>query len=304
MVTKHKNQFGFVSDEKFVGTLLVGSPGAPTVIGLRLTRRITDQVASSLGIENPSNRDVFEDNDHISSLSRVPNVIGRVRVIGSNQWDSYQVAALLRPLGYKREADSEQWNYGWGLSALGRNQLNDSTLIYAGVTGGRGIGDYLSGAERAATFRQQPASPQDPTFGLTMLTGYGGFAGLSKKWFECEDGNEMLWSNFGYGYSFQDSTSKMPALSIRKAQEAWCNLVYQQNKKLGYGVEYHFGQRTVRDGRQGLDHRIQFVLSISTGGKSESEGTQDSAQFKSTLQNVRVTPPAPVSPPTAYRRRL
>lgn len=270
--------------------LMVGSPGPDTQIGARMTAFLTDQLHASVSVEKPINEDVSTPN---IPLSRWPVVLGRLRYSGANGWDTYQVAGLVRPFGVEDEVaganSNESWDTGWGLSAQAHARICDSFAFYSGVTGGNGLGVYLSGLEYAAAGGTGMA--------VSPLNGLGSFCGLSYRWCRSADGQSMLWSNLAYGYALQESNPVLGGETIRKAQEAWCNLLYAAGDHTAVGLEYHYGLRDVRNGTHGDDQRILLVVKFSTGGSNAREA----AVRTSALERNEIDR-GPAS--TTYLRRL
>lgn len=276
-------------------TILVGATGVDNAIGFRLTSFLGDQLQASISAENPDDGDVATPD---VTLSRWPNLLGRIRYNGLNGWDTYQISGLLRPFGVEDPAiganSNESWEVGWGLSAMAHARVTDDFAFYAGAAGGNGIGTYLTGMQVAAAGGAGMA--------VSPLSGLGAFLGLSCRWCESADGTSMVWSNFAYGYSLQESNPLLPADTIRKAQEAWCNLLYTASENAAFGVEYHYGQRDVRDGTLGDDHRILIVLQLSTGGSNSEQAESRTARLADPRREGGPIDRGPAA--TTYLRRL
>jgi hypothetical protein len=145
-------------------------------------------------------------------------------------------------------------------------QTND---VYVGVVGGQGIGDYLNGLATAAV--------QDAD-GFRALTEIGAYTGLAHLWLTDEKSHPKLWSNAAYGYLFTDTAATTDSPTERM-QQAWANVIWQVNMNWALGLEYHFGMREVADGREGENHRIQFVMKFGTAGSDERAYSDSTAHL-------------------------
>lgn len=251
----------------------VGSLSKEKVTSLSFTRAVTNYVELGFAVENPGADFFLADPMADVKLSRFPTMIGRVRVTGENLWDGLHFAAFTRGFGQENVAGAEDWVYGWGLSGVARKAIGDRNRIYLGASGGEGVGDYIFGVENGA----------GPTpGGLTTLSAVGAYAGLAHLWNDdCYNG--QLWSNFVVGYSYQDAPALLPhtTTSIKRARQAFANLIWQASDNLAFGVEYQYLDRDVRNGLSGDNHRIGFVLMVATPSPktaSPSSGNMPSAQ--------------------------
>ncbi len=84
-------------------------------------------------------------------IHRYPAAVARFRVTGANLLDSFQCAALVRPIDVNGANFRNSIATGWGLSLIARRTLNlaQTEVVYAGFVGGQGIGSYIFGGTPA-----------------------------------------------------------------------------------------------------------------------------------------------------------
>ena len=215
---------------------------------LRLTRKFSEGLSGAIAIEDPATRDfTLPDPDNDQFLQRWPDFVARMRLVNQDRC-AFQVASLVRGIGFEEIAGRERLRTGWGLSATGRINLNDGNDIRMGVAGGRGIGSYLSGI--ALDF--SAAGPD--VGGFRTLGAIGAFGALQHHW------TERWQSNLYYGYSNVESTPLMPSIAGDTTHNGGVNLIWSPRPGCGVGLEYTYGLREVRSGITGDNHRIQFAI--------------------------------------------
>lgn len=289
----------FASDEYALPTSLsrdVVPVGAlrKNVARLSIGRDFGQYFSAGFGVENPGD-DFRTTNADDVRLSRYPTLVGRVRCIGLNRWDSLQVAGLVRWFGQENVAREEDWVNGWGVAAVARKMIvANRDFVYLGAAGGDGVGDYIFGIESGAG----PGAG-----GLTALSGFGAYAGLAHVWFgNANCGN--LWSNFVAGYSYQGDAAGLPGDSIRRSRQAFVNLIYQRWLNTAVGIEYHYLDRDVQSGATGNNHRIQFVVMVGTAAPKESETEVAALGFAPSAKGYRAPVVTPSRRGTMSQRRL
>ncbi|MBC7819702.1 MAG: hypothetical protein IAG10_22700 [Planctomycetaceae bacterium] len=276
-------------------------------VQIRIDHDLSDAWQIAASIENPQLDDVLYSDtpaDPRERLKRWPDFVVRARYIGENGWDSLQVAGLCRSLGFQQDA-GEHFRTGWGISVLGRIANGDQSLrAFAGVSGGRGVGDYINGISLAAT---APDNMQ-----LILADAMGAYAGLERVWLWDADDQSVaqLSSNVGYGYAaVDDNGGFLSSGSLnRKLQMAWGNLVWRVSQNVAFGFEYQYGRREVDNGQSGENHRALFVATLATGGKSQTLSAMAAGApvpDKMAPQAMMTPLPAPSPQPVpAFRRRL
>ena len=207
-------------------------------------------------------------------LQRYPTFVGRLRYQGSNAFDSYQVAGLVRPMAI---ADNTTFHdtttTGYGLSTNARFELGNNGLIdtlYIGAVGGRGIGGYIFGDIPGAVAQvQQPGSADS----LRMLTNVGAYSAYRHVWIVND--NKSYWSSNLMGGLAQSEDpghfSNMGADGAnRSLYQVGCNILWHSGSNSTVGLEYQYGSRLavpISDpgsktvsGPHGEDHRVMLVM--------------------------------------------
>ncbi|MCA9009455.1 MAG: porin [Planctomycetaceae bacterium] len=212
----------------------------------RFTHSLNDAGNYSVAIEDPLSTD-FTLPDPMTDvrLERWPDFVARIRIADKNI-GSFQLASLVRGIGYEDTMSDEHLRTGWGVSATGKLLIGERDSLGMGVAGGRGIGAYLAGL--GANF--SAAGPD--VGGFRTLDAIGAFATCKHHW------SEEFHSNLFYGYSTVDSTPLMPATAAKNIHNAGVNLIWSPRPGFGVGIEYNYGLREVRDGANADNHRIQF----------------------------------------------
>jgi hypothetical protein len=214
----------------------------------RVTRRVNDCVNIACALENPSSVDfTLPDPINDQPLQRWPDFVSRIQ-FASNDIGTFQIASLVRGIGYEDQFGDEHLRTGWGVALTSRVQLIGKDNLRMGVTGGRGIGGYMLGL--AAT--QSAAAPDVDGFRTLGATG----AYISLQHFFSDE----FRTNMYYGLARVESTSLMASTAARDLQNAAINLIWSPRPGFGVGIEYNYNWREVRDLTTGDNHRTQFTI--------------------------------------------
>ena len=214
----------------------------------RVTRRVNDCVNIACAFEDPSSNDfTLPDPINDQPLERWPDFVSRIQ-FASNDIGTFQIASLVRGIGYEDPFGDEHLRTGWGVALTSRVQLAGKDNLRMGVTGGRGIGGYMLGL--AAT--QSAAAPDVDGFRTLGATG----AYISLQHFFSDE----FRTNMYYGLTRVESTSLMASTAARDLQNAAINLIWSPRPGFGVGIEYNYNWREVRDLTIGDNHRIQFTI--------------------------------------------
>jgi hypothetical protein len=249
-----------------VGIVDEATDAFTSVAQVRYTRHWNnDRLETTVSVEeNRSLGDV----DYAGEIEHFwPSVVGRLRVTGDNGFNSFQLAALVRPIWFNDDTFNDHAVTGWGVSAIGRlcNEARTDAL-YFGVTGGQGIGGYIYGDIRAA-YVPTPTS-------IRTLDNFGAYVAYQRAWAQF-DVTRNLSSNLAYGYTSSDTTS---STDNRRLHQAWCNLLWNHSDNSAFGIEYNYGRREVGDATSGDNHRIMFVAQFSTDTARKQSSEQSYAR--------------------------
>nr|AXL06668.1 porin [uncultured bacterium] len=268
LLGKAESAFGDLSSAPMLittGGLPIGAVGVidestnnfTSVPQLRFTRHWNDdRLETTFTIEE---QQLLDDVDYAGEVPHFwPTFVGRIRLQGADDFNSLQLAALIRPIGFNDDAFEDHAVTGWGLSAIARFcNAARTDAVYFGVVGGRGIGGYIFGDIQAAIV------PTPTT--IETLENFGAYVAYQRVW-GFSDAIQNLSSNFACGYVSADPVR--PA-DNRELFQAWCNLLWNATDSSAFGVEYQYGRREVGDERDGDNHRIAFVAQFSTPSSRE-----------------------------------
>ena len=214
----------------------------------RVTHHVNDSVNLAFALENPGSFDfTLPDPINDQPLQRWPDFVSRIQ-FASNDIGTFQIASLVRGIGYEDQFGDEHLRTGWGVALTSRVQLTEKDNLRMGVTGGEGIGGYMLGL--AAT--QSAAAPDLDGFRTLGATG----AYISLQHFFSDE----FRTNMYYGLTRVESTPLMPSTAARDLQNAAVNLIWSPRPGFGAGIEYNYNWREVRDLTTGDNHRIQFTI--------------------------------------------
>jgi hypothetical protein len=209
--------------------------------------------------------------DDRAVLHRYPVLVARARLQGANGFNSFQVASLVRSIGYNDVDFRNHFVTGWGVSTIGRMKLgnrNDADSAYFTVVGGEGIGGYIySGTDGAVTTANS----------IRALSNLGSFVGYRHVWAYTSP-TRYLSSNFLYGYAWgsNQNATEFAVTSVNQNRilyEAGCNVIWNRDKNFAIGIEYLYGSRVtspVSGGLHGEDHRVMFVLNAASGSSDKT----------------------------------
>jgi len=203
------------------------------------------------GVNNPNTYPEAGDNEY-------PDLTAHFRQTGD--WGHFQVAGILRQVGYDTPAPSaagtdgkpEDSELGWGVNLTSTINLLENDRLILGVVHGEGIANYMNdGGDDMG-----PDGPiADPDYQVLPLTGLIGYY-------------EHAWSDaystaVGYSSTEVDNSDFQDADAFKKGEYASINLLHTPNDKVMMGMEYLFGKRTANGGDTGYDRRVQFSVKYS-----------------------------------------
>jgi hypothetical protein len=177
-----------------------------------------------------------------------------VRYRNNGDFGHYQIAGMLRKLGYERldtgEKDDE---LGWGINtSAGLNTWGRDVLKLQAVYG-EGIGNYLNdGGIDIAPDSSDPAKA-----GATAVPLLGISAYYDHYW------NDEWSTSLGWSMIDLDTESGQAGGEFETGQIAQINLLHYPADNVMMGTEFIWGQREDVDGSTGTDYRIQFSLKVN-----------------------------------------
>jgi hypothetical protein len=177
-----------------------------------------------------------------------------------DSWGHLQVAGILRNLGYETLGTAGNFprgqKTGWGVDATGTLRTWGNDKILAGVVYGQGIANYMNdgGTDLAAGGTQQlPVATPVPLLGISAY--YDHF------W------NKYFSSSLGWSETRVYNTSLQEGPAYKYGQYTSVNFLWTPDKRLLFGTEFLWGERTDFNGLNGGDYRLQFTAKYSFSSK-------------------------------------
>jgi hypothetical protein len=211
---------------------------------LRYTHEMASGDLFRIALENPNGDFNGQTDDTLGD--NLPDLTANYRVVG-NGWH-VQLNGLLRQISFESSSAAGAMNdsaIGWGGGLTGSYRLPGSKDRFTFYTVlGDGIGRYLEGGN---TLGASLSANGD----LDTQFGYGGFATYQHWW------SDTIRSNLIGGVSIFDLGAGAPATANENIYSAYANLIWSPVKEVDIGIEYIWGMREVKDGREGEVNRIQ-----------------------------------------------
>jgi len=188
---------------------------------------------------------------NVSSHNRYPDAIANLRL--DREWGHFQVAGLLRQIGYdvpaNPGANPSGSKTGYGLNLSGQYNTIGRDRVVGQIVFGRGIASYMNdGGVYLAP---------DANFQAEAVKSLGWFAYYDRYW------SEQWSSSIGYSEHRQTNTDGQLSTAFHKGSYASVNLLYYPVKNLTTGAELLWGRLENKDGASGDDHRVQFSTKYS-----------------------------------------
>lgn len=209
----------------------------------RYTQKLDSGDRFAIALENPNGD--FNGSGDSNFGDKLPDLTGNYRVQG-NRWH-LQFNGMLRQIstddGVANGLDDE--TVGWAVGMTGQYFLPESKDRISWYTVyGDGVGRYLEGANGLG-------ASLDASGNLSTQTGYGGFATYRHWW------SDSLRSNVVGGVSIIDTDANALATANEEIYSVYANLIWSPVSSVDIGVEYIYGMRKVKDGREGDVSRLQ-----------------------------------------------
>ncbi len=167
-----------------------------------------------------------------------PDFIARLRY--SPDWGQFQVAGLIRELGFQPAGQPVTTDSGWGWNFSGALFATQQDKVYYQIFFGDGIGSYRGLADVVADANE-----------FVVVPTFGWMVGWAHDW--CDS----LSSNFTYSVSSLENAPFEAADNLHENKYLAVNLIWKPTERMFVGVEYLFGTRENKDGSQGEANRVQ-----------------------------------------------
>jgi hypothetical protein len=219
----------------------------------------------------------FEDQSTLDDVENgaTNNVLHRYHVsvfrasYSSPTLDNYQVAALIRPIGFNDTHFDDHFTVGWGVSFVaGVYVIPTTDVIYFGAAGGSGVEQYIYGATQAAVITNGAT--------ISTLSEAGGFVPYQRLWYLSKNKSSSVISNVALGYVSEETVS---ASDNRHLEQVTCNIIWNVNANASVGLEYDYGDRVQADGQRGQDNRFQLIVQFGASGSKNAASPVNAAEF-------------------------
>jgi len=163
-------------------------------------------------------------------------------------WGQFQVAALLREVGYESSLTASGspsgTKTGWGLNANGQFKIGAQDRIMGQIVYGHAIASYMNdgGVDLAP----------NSAFKAETVPSYGGMIYFDHYW------SEQLASSIGVSMHHQDNTGGQLPNAFRQGTYLSTNILWYPAKNVMTGVEFIYGKLEQFDRATADDPRLQF----------------------------------------------
>lgn len=198
-----------------------------------------DGLSFAVGVENP--RITLEVPAGVQGEARTetPDFITNLRF--EQDWCEFQIAMVLRELGFQPEGQKVQTDTAWGFNFTGSVRARDATKAYYQITFGEGIGSYRGSPDVVATSNTT----------AEILPIFGWMIGVNHSW------SDSLTSNLTFSELYADPIPGQDPGNLRDTSYFAVNLIQNPYENVFWGVEYLHGTRRDQSLARGEANRIQ-----------------------------------------------
>lgn len=189
--------------------------------------------------------EVFQAYNDIPDLS--------VRFRDNGDFGHYQVAGIVRKLGYERlDTGSKDYKIGWGVNTSAGLKTWGSDVLKLQLVYGEGIGNYMNdGGLDIAPDSANIVEAGAETVPITGISSY-----YDHFW------NDKWSTSVGWSMIDLDTTDGQAETEFKQGQIAQINLLHYPADHVMLGTEFIWGEREDISGNTGSDYRIQFSLKV------------------------------------------
>jgi DcaP outer membrane protein len=247
-------------------------------VQIRWTAYRTANDSIAVALEKPSNdvdpgniREIPNyDGAVVQGDQTVPDLTAQYR--HDDTWGHYQLAAILRRVGFQYSFQGEPfqkgWDTGWGIDASAAFNTIDKDKLLLSLVYGDGIASYMNdgGMDIAPTTNPSGAPPGIGSKAVP-LTGF--MAYYDHYW------NSTWSTSVGYSFTKVNNTNFQTATTFQKGEYASVNLLMYPAAKVMIGGELMWGKLHNNEqcvgqancGTTGTDVRFQFSVKYDFGAK-------------------------------------
>jgi hypothetical protein len=185
----------------------------------------------------------------IRARTKLPDLIGRYAM--ERDWGQFQVAAMLRNVGYETSTNPPDFTpsgskTGGGISLNGFYSIGKTKDRVTGqLVFGKGIASYMNdgGVDLAPNLADRAAQ---------TVKSVGGFVYYDHYW------SDQWSSSFGGSMHRQTNTDGQLFNAFHQGMYSSVNLLYYPAKNIVTGGEFLWGKNEQKDGASASDKRVQF----------------------------------------------
>jgi DcaP outer membrane protein len=181
----------------------------------------------------------------------VPDLTGRYR--GNGDFGHYQVAGIVRKLGYERlDNGDEDYELGWGVNASTALNTVGADKLKLQLAYGEGIGNYMN--DGGLDIAPDSANIQDADAEAVPILGISTY--YDHFW------NDQWSTSVGWSMIDLDTSDGQESTEFKQGQIATLNLLHYPADHVMLGTEFSWGEREDISGNTGSDYRVQFSAKV------------------------------------------
>lgn len=186
----------------------------------------SDNLSFALAVEDPRITIEVPENVNGELRTETPDFVTRLRL--EEDWCEFQIAMVLRELGFQPAGQDVVTEAAWGFNFTGSVLARPESKVYYQITFGEGIGSYRGSPDVVAT---GPMTAE-------ILPVFGWMVGLKHSW------NDRLTSNMTYSELHLEDIAGQSQDNLRSTSYFAINLIQNPYDRVFWGVEYLHGVRT------------------------------------------------------------
>ncbi len=175
-----------------------------------------------------------------AARTETPDFISHLRY--EQDWCEFQIAMVLRELGFQPVGQRVQTGTAWGFNFTGSMKARDATKAYYQITFGEGIGSYRGSPDVVATSATT----------AEILPVFGWMVGLKQSW------SDRVSSNLTYSELYVDAIPGQSPDNLLDTSYFAVNLIQNPYESVFWGVEYLHGTRRNQSFASASASRVQL----------------------------------------------
>lgn len=196
----------------------------------------------AMALEDPFALIEVPDGVEGQARTQTPDAVVRLRL--SRPMTQFQVAGVVRQLGFQPIGQPVIDGSTWGINVTQVTQINDQTKFYYEILWGSGIGSFKGIPDVAAT----------TSGGVEILGSLGWMIGGTREW------NERLSSNLTFAQNRIINVNDLLPDELDNVTYLAANLIFAPTENTNLGIEYLYGLRENFDGQSAQANRVQVAF--------------------------------------------